>query len=91
MAGRRQRVEFGDRIRNPRAQTGVGTTADIVSDPLTNNPSEMSLVHGDEPVETLSTNGADQSFADALACGVRTGVLSTCRPIEAIARSTVAA
>jgi hypothetical protein len=32
-----------------------------------------------------------QYESSPLACGVRTGVLSTCRPIDAIARSTVAA
>jgi hypothetical protein len=46
MAGRRHRLEFGDRIRNPRAQAGVGTTAVIVSDPLTNNPCYKFIVTG---------------------------------------------
>ncbi len=46
---------------------------------------------GDQPIQTLPTQRADQSLQNALACGVRTGVLSTCRLIDAIARSTVVA
>ncbi len=63
----------------------------IVRDPFAKDPSEMSLVEGDQPVQTLPPYRADQALAKAFACGVRTVVFSTRRPIDVIARSTSAA
>jgi hypothetical protein len=91
MAGGRELVGFVQRIGNPGSQAGMWAAPVIVDHPVAKNPSEMSLVNGDQPVQTLPTHRADQSFANALACGVHTGVFSTCRAVDAIARSTVAA
>jgi hypothetical protein len=80
------------RIGNPWSQAGVRTTPVVLGHPFAKDPSEMSLVEWDQPVQALPTHRADQSpTKKAFACGVRTGVLSTRRLIEAIARSTSAA
>ena len=41
----------------------------------------MSFIQHDQPVQTLSTNRADQPLQNVFACGQRTGVFSTVRPI----------
>jgi hypothetical protein len=66
MAVRPQLAEVRHRIGNPRSQAGVGTTPIVVGHPFTKDPSEMSLVDGDEPVETLAAHRTDQSFTEGV-------------------------
>ena len=85
MTGGRELIPVGHRLWNARSQAGVWTTSIVVGHPFTKHPSEMGLVHRDQPIETLPTNRADQSLAERVRLGVRAGVFSTCRPIELIA------
>ncbi len=73
------------------AQTGMRAPAIVVRYPCAKDPSEMSLVEGDQPVQTLPTHRADQLLTEGVRLRSPTGVLSTRRPIDAIARSTPAA
>src|SRR3954451_7875382 len=56
-------IRVGHWLGNARSQAGVWTTAIVVGRPFTKDASEMSLVHRDQPIETLPTYGADQSLA----------------------------
>ena len=57
-------VACGRRISNARSQAGVWPTAVIVGYPFAKDPSEMSLVDRDQPIQTLPTHCADQSLAE---------------------------
>jgi hypothetical protein len=91
MTGGHDVVAFGRRIWNARFQAGVWATPVIVGHPFAKDPSEMFLVERDQPIQTLRRIVPISRSQNALACGVRRAVVSTCRPIDAIARSTVAA
>jgi hypothetical protein len=66
MPGGHELIRVGQRMWNARSQAGVWTTSVIVRHPFTKGPSEMFLVHGDQPIETLATPRADQSLAEAV-------------------------
>jgi hypothetical protein len=66
MTGGHELIRFGQRMWNPRSQAGVWTTSVIVGHPFAKDPSEMCLVHRDQPIETLSTHRADQSLAEGV-------------------------
>ena len=64
MTGGHGLLPFGQRIWNPWPQTGMWTAPITVGDPVVKNRSEMSLVDGDQPVQTRPTHRANQSFAE---------------------------
>ena len=64
MTGGRELIRVGHRLWNARSQAGVWTTSIVVGHPFTKNAPEMSLVHRDQPIETLPTYRADQSLAE---------------------------
>ena len=55
----RDLLPFGQRIGNPGPQAGMWAAPVIVGHPFAKNPSEMSLMDGDQPVQTLPTHRAD--------------------------------
>jgi hypothetical protein len=83
-------IRLGQRMWNTRSQAGVWTTSVVVGHPFTKDSSEMCLMHRDQPVETLPTHRADQSLTEGVGLWCPRGVLSTWRPIDLIAWSTVA-
>jgi hypothetical protein len=63
MTGGHGLLPFGQGIGNSGPQTGMWTAPIVVGDPFAKNRSEMSLVDGNQPVQTLLTHRTDQSFA----------------------------
>ena len=63
MTGGHGLLPFGQWIGNPGSQTGMWAAPVIVRHLFAENPSEMSFVNGDQPIQTLPTHRADQSFA----------------------------
>ena len=84
-------VPFGQGLGEPGSEAGMWTTAVIVADPFAKDRSEMCLVDRDSQSRHSRRSVPISRSQNALACGVRTGVLSTCRPIDTAARSTVVA
>ena len=66
MPGEHELIRVGRRMWNARSQAGVWTTSVIVLHPFTKDPSEVFLVQRDQPIETLATYRADQSFAEGV-------------------------
>ena len=50
-------------VLEARTQASMRTPAMVVRDPFAQDPSEMSLVEGDQPVQTLPPYRADQALA----------------------------
>jgi hypothetical protein len=75
-------------IRNAGSKARVRTPAVVVRDPLPAHPADVILVERYHPVEAFAPNRANHASQNALACGDRTGVLTTVSPIAAIVRST---
>ena len=48
----------------PGPEAGVWATLVVVSHPLPQNESKMPFIQEDQPIQTLSTDGADHSFAE---------------------------
>jgi hypothetical protein len=54
-------------IGNARAQTRVWTSAIVVRDPVSDDPSKVTLVQRDHPIQAFAPDRPDQAFAEAFA------------------------
>jgi hypothetical protein len=75
-------------VGNARPEARVRTPAIVVSHPLEEHAPRMAFAKRNHKVETLSTNRANQPFAERVRLGARMGVLTTVRPIDSSVRST---
>ena len=64
MTGGHRLISVRKRLWKARSQAGMWTTSIVVGHPFTKGPSEMGLVHRDQPIETLPTYRADESLAE---------------------------
>ena len=68
---RRRSDDRDDRgIGNARTQPHMGPTAIVMLDPRAKGCPQLSFRYGNQPIQALATNGADDSFADRM--GLRT-------------------
>ena len=63
MAMRRRGHSLRRWIRNAGSEAGVRPSTIVMSDPFLKNVAKMPLIEGDQPIQALSTNRADQPFA----------------------------
>jgi hypothetical protein len=63
------------------------TPAIVMRKPFKEHMAEVTLVEQNQPVQALAPNVPIARSQNALACGDRTGVLRTVRPIAATERS----
>jgi hypothetical protein len=68
----------------------VRTPAVVVRHPRVKDAAEVILGQWNDPIQAFAPNRANQPFANALACGERTGVFRMVNPITVIVRSTSA-
>jgi hypothetical protein len=59
----------------------MGSPTVVMNHPLPQDESKVPFIEHDQPIQALSPDRADQPLAKAFACGHRTGVFSTVRPI----------
>jgi hypothetical protein len=52
MTGARDLIGVRHRLWNAWSQAGVWTTAIVVGHPFAKDPPELSLVHGEQPIQT---------------------------------------
>jgi len=79
-SGGRELIRVGHRLENARSPGWRVGDRDCSGSRITKDSSEMSLVHRDQPIETLPTYRADRSLAGAFACGIRAGICRLCPP-----------
>ena len=79
------------RVGNAGTEVGVWSPLGVVSDPLQQNGPKMALIQQNQPIQTLTTDCADQSLAEGVRLRRPHGSLEHAPPIAVIARSTPAA
>lgn len=66
ITGARDLIRVRDRLWNAWSEAGVWATAIVVGHPFAKDQAEMSLVNGDQPIQTLPTQRPDHSFAERI-------------------------
>jgi len=59
ITGARDLIRVRDRLWNAWSEAGVWATAIVVGHPFAKDQAEMSLVNGDQPIQTLAADAAD--------------------------------
>ena len=78
-------------VGNAGTEAGVWSSLVVMSHPLPQDAPKMSFIQDDQPIQTLRRIVPISRSQNAFACGHRTGVFSTVRPIAVTAPSTAAA
>ena len=76
------------RIRDARSQARMRASVVVMSDPFREYPTDVPLVERNHPIQTLTTNRADQPFAKRIRLRCPQGVLRIVRPMAATVAST---